>query len=76
MTDKINPSYYVHNGVEAFDNLEDELGVTGFLFYLQGCIRKYLWRWKDKNGVEDLKKARRCLDQMIEVAEGQETCNM
>jgi hypothetical protein len=25
--------------------------------YLEGCATKYIFRWKDKNGVQDLKKA-------------------
>lgn len=39
------------------------------LDYFQGVIFKYLVRWKDKHGVEDLKKARHFLDKYIEVQE-------
>jgi hypothetical protein len=31
-----------------------------------GNIVKYLWRFKDKNGLEDLKKARWYLDDLIQ----------
>ena len=31
---------------------------------------KYIWRWRDKNGIEDLKKARECIDNMIRAIEG------
>ena len=37
----------------------------GFEFYLQGNIIKYLWRYKYKNGVEDLKKAQWYLTKLI-----------
>lgn len=37
--------------------------------YFQGQITKYVERWKLKNGVEDLKKARHFLDKYIELAE-------
>ena len=34
--------------------------------FAEGCVIKYVTRWKDKGGVEDLKKARHYLDMMIE----------
>lgn len=33
--------------------------------FLEGNILKYLWRHKEKNGVEDLKKAKVYLDKLI-----------
>lgn len=38
---------------------------------LEHTIIKYVTRWKDKNGVEDLKKARHTLDFLIEYTEKQ-----
>ncbi len=38
--------------------------------YFEGCVIKYVSRWKNKNGVEDLKKARHFLDLLIEFEEG------
>ena len=37
------------------------------LDYFQGQITKYVCRWKDKGGVEDLEKARHFLDKYIEI---------
>jgi len=37
------------------------------LDYFQGQITKYIMRWKLKNGVEDLRKARHFLDKYIEL---------
>lgn len=34
--------------------------------FMEGNVIKYVSRWKDKNGVEDLKKARHYLDLLIE----------
>jgi hypothetical protein len=34
-----------------------------------GSIIKYVMRWREKNGVQDLKKARRIIDMMIELEE-------
>jgi hypothetical protein len=35
-------------------------------------VTRYLWRWQDKNGVEDLEKARHFIDKMISVASRRE----
>lgn len=35
--------------------------------YMEGAVIKYLARWRNKNGLEDLKKARHYLDLLIEM---------
>lgn len=35
--------------------------------YFEGCVIKYVTRWRSKNGIEDLKKARHFLDLLIEL---------
>lgn len=40
--------------------------------YFVGCITKYVERYRDKNGVEDLEKARHFLDKLIELEKGAE----
>ena len=35
--------------------------------YFEGNIVKYVSRWRDKGGVEDLRKARHYLDKLIEI---------
>ena len=42
------------------------------LDYFQGQITKYVMRWKKKNGVEDLEKAKHFLEKYIEVSEEKE----
>ncbi len=37
------------------------------LGYFEGNVIKYVSRWRDKGGVEDLRKARHCLDKLIEL---------
>jgi len=37
------------------------------LGYLEGNVVKYVSRWKDKGGLEDLKKAQHYLTKLIEV---------
>lgn len=43
------------------------------LGFLDGNVVKYLLRWRHKNGVEDLKKARHYLDKLIETEESRGT---
>lgn len=35
--------------------------------FIEGCAIKYLCRWRKKNGIEDLKKARHYIDMLIEM---------
>ena len=35
------------------------------LDYFQGCITKYLFRWRNKHVIEDLKKAQHFLEKYI-----------
>ena len=65
-SDMVNhPPHYNKQGIECIDAISAALG-DGMEYYLQGNIMKYLWRYRYKNGVEDLKKAKWYLDKMIE----------
>ena len=55
--------YKTASGREHWDLVEEFN-----LDYFQGQITKYVMRWKDKNGLQDLQKARHFLDKYIEVA--------
>lgn len=37
------------------------------LGFCEGCVIKYVTRYKQKNGIEDLKKARHYIDLLIEL---------
>jgi len=69
-SDMVNrPPHYNKSGVECIDAIAAATG-DGFEYYLQGNIIKYLWRYRYKNGTEDLKKARWYLDRLITEVEG------
>lgn len=42
------------------------------LGFLDGNIVKYLARWRKKDGIRDLKKARHYLDKLIRLEEGKQ----
>ena len=64
-----NPPHYNKAGVECIEAIRAATG-DGYEYYLQGNIMKYLWRYRYKNGTEDLKKARWYLDKLVEEVEG------
>jgi len=65
--DMVNhPPHYNQDGIECIDAIQACTG-DGFEFYLQGNILKYLWRYKYKNGTEDLQKASWYLNKLIEI---------
>ena len=69
MQDMVNhPPHYNKAGIETIDAIK-AMTDTGFEYYLQGNIMKYLWRYRYKNGAEDLKKAQWYLTELIDVVE-------
>jgi hypothetical protein len=64
-----NPAHYNKAGIECVDAIAAATG-EGFEYYLQGNILKYLWRYRYKNGSEDLKKAQWYLNRLIKEVEG------
>ena len=64
--DMVNsPPHYNQAGIECIDAIRAATG-DGYEYYLQGNIIKYLWRYRYKNGVQDLEKAQWYLQKLIE----------
>ena len=63
-----NPPHYNKSGIETIDAIK-AMTDGGYEYYLQGNIMKYLWRYRYKNGVEDLKKAQWYLNELIDELE-------
>lgn len=55
--------------IESKDVLKSVLGAKGYVYWACGNAMKYIFRWEKKNGLEDLKKARKNLDFAIETLE-------
>nr|DAU22021.1 MAG TPA: nucelotide kinase [Caudoviricetes sp.] len=72
--DKVNnPSHYKGKfGLEAIDVVRNFAGnLTAVQGFYWGNAIKYLLRFQSKNGLEDLKKARKNLDWLIEEMENE-----
>lgn len=68
--DSVNhPNHYTQGGIECIEAIKASMFPGGFQDYCKGNILKYIWRWRQKGGIEDLKKARVYLDWMITSAE-------
>ena len=55
-------SHYKHKTIQPWDYI-----AANALGYFEGNVIKYVSRWRDKGGVDDLRKARHYLDKLIEL---------
>lgn len=58
---QVGGDHYQNKVIQPWDYI-----VANNLGYLEGNVVKYVSRWKEKHGLEDLKKARHYLDKLIE----------
>jgi hypothetical protein len=63
------PQHYGQGEIECIDYIQDFLSYNEYVGYLRGNMAKYLHRWRYKNGLEDLNKARWYLDRLAELEE-------
>jgi hypothetical protein len=59
---QISGTHYKTKAIQPWDYI-----AANGLGYFEGNVVKYVSRWKDKNGLDDLKKARHYLDKLIEL---------
>ena len=65
-SDAVNPDHYKQGQVECIDALAAAtVNLSGLDAVCTANAIKYLWRWKQKNGVEDLKKAQWYIEKLI-----------
>ena len=64
--DNVNhPSHYTQGAIECIDAIKEATkGLFGIEAVCTANIIKYVWRWKFKNGLEDLDKASWYLDKL------------
>jgi hypothetical protein len=58
---QVGGEHYAVKAIQPWDFI-----IANNIGYLEGNIIKYISRWKDKGGVEDLKKAQHYLQKLIE----------
>ena len=61
MANNISPSYYQKGSIEVTDYI-----TSNEMSFIEGNIIKYVTRYKNKSGIQDLRKARWYLDKLIE----------
>ena len=61
LMDKISTDYYQKGNIEVTDFIIDQS-----MSFLEGNVVKYLARYKEKSGIEDLRKARWYIDKLID----------
>lgn len=70
--DPTNPDHYKNStSLECIEAMEIVLGGLGVIYFCVGNAWKYIWRWKNKNGAEDLKKAKWYIEKAWELIDGE-----
>ena len=72
--DMVNhPAHYTQGNIECIDALKAAtVSKTGIEAVCTANAIKYLWRYEEKNGIEDVKKARWYIDRLIKELEEKE----
>ncbi len=66
-SDVDHPPHYTAGKIECIEAIEAATtGLEGLEAVCTANVIKYVWRWKRKNGVQDLEKAKWYLDRLIQ----------
>lgn len=60
-----HPTHYNAGGIECIEAIKASMKQDEFEGYLKGNCIKYLWRYRDKGGLESLLKCQWYLDRLI-----------
>ena len=67
-----HPKHYMQGKIECIDAIEAAVSeLSGLDAVCTANIIKYVWRWKHKNGSQDLRKAQWYLEKLINLQETQ-----
>lgn len=66
---QIGGDHYRNKKYQPWDVMQDWMTTEQFTGFLIGAVIKYIARYRNKTGLEDLKKARHFLDKLIESEE-------
>ena len=68
-----SPPHYNKGAIECIDAIEAMLTHEEYIGYLRGNSLKYRWRFRYKNGVQDLEKAKWYEQRLMETLKQNET---
>jgi hypothetical protein len=60
--EQVGGEHYKNKEIQPWDFIS-----SNGMGYLEGCVIKYVSRFKEKNGLDDLNKAKHYLEKLIEV---------
>jgi hypothetical protein len=63
-----SPKHYTDSSIECIDAMEAAYGTEAVMWFCVCNAFKYQWRFKKKNGVEDLKKSQWYTNKYIELS--------
>lgn len=68
MSDMVqHPQHYNQGGIECIDAIKAAtVGKTGIEAFCVGNTFKYLWRFEEKNGLQDVEKAKWYIERLIQ----------
>lgn len=70
MNDNVNHPAHYTGKIECIDAIEEATkDLSGIHAVCTANAIKYLWRWKKKNGIEDLRKGQWYLNKLIKTLE-------
>lgn len=69
MNDAVNPTHYQTDKFECIEVMEEIYGTEAVKDFCICNSFKYLFRYKNKNGLEDIRKAEWYLDKYIRLSE-------
>lgn len=65
--EQIGGCHYVTKSVQPWEAMESWMSEEAFKGFIWGNVIKYIARWEDKGGKQDLEKARHYLDKLLEI---------
>jgi len=62
-----HPSHYTDGNIECIEAIEAQLTPEEYRGYLKGNVAKYVWREKNKGGIQSLQKAQWYLTRLVDI---------
>ena len=66
-----HPAHYCKGGIECIEAIKASMTKKAFEGYCKGNVMKYIFRYEDKGGVEDLEKAQVYLGWLVDSAKAE-----